>query len=85
MESPINRLIPADELHVIDGKYGVISEEELDRILELTEEMPSDKKFKAVKDFEMAKLTMLLFKQFMLGNIGLEFDDKNEPVFTEKW
>lgn len=83
-ESVINRLVPADELNLVDGQYNAISEEELDRLVELTKDMPQNKSIIVIREFEMAKIMLLLFKQYMLGNIGLELDRKDELVFKEK-
>ena len=85
-ESVINRLVPADELNLVDGQYNAISEEELDRLIELTKEsgMPENKSLIVIREFEMAKIMLLLFKQYMLGNIGLELDSKDKLVFKEK-
>lgn len=84
MGSSINRLIPADDLHLVDGRYSVMTEEELERFTELCSNMTNEQALKAIRDFEISRISALLYKQFLLGNIELNFEKTGEITFSEK-
>lgn len=89
MESPINILIPADELHwnEHEGRYSVVSTEEMDRLIRLCLDagMDDDDIFKVVQDFGIAKTGHILYKHLLEGDISLGgLDDTGRPIFRRK-
>lgn len=89
MESPVNILIPADELHwnEHEGGYSVVSTEEMDRLIRLCLDagMDDEQIFKVVRDFGLAKTGHILYDHLLKGDISIGgLDGSDRPIFKRK-
>lgn len=89
MESTINILIPADELHwnEHEGRYSVISTEEMDRLIKLCldAEMNDEDIFKVLQDYAMSKTDHILYRHVLEGDISIGgLNGSGRPIFRRK-
>lgn len=81
----VNKLIPADDLHWIDGEgYVMLSLEEIDDIIRVGEnhEMSEDEIFKMVRWCERVRAGQLLYKNVMSGGLRIHDFDGDDPILV---
>ena len=83
----LNKLIPADDLHWVDGEgFRMMSEDEVLYIIDVCKEqnMEDDDIFKTVRWCESVRAGQLLVKNVMAGGIRIHhFDENNQPTFVK--
>lgn len=82
----INKLIPADDLHWIDGEgFTLLSSGEITNIIQTCykHDMPEDDIFKTVQWCESTRANEILWKNVMSGGIRIHSFEDNNPVFVK--
>lgn len=80
----LNNMIPADDLHWVDGDgFTLLRLEEIDGIIKVCQkqDMSDDDILKTVRWCESIRSGELLWKHIITENIRIHHFDNNEPVF----
>ena len=82
--NPINKLIPADQLHWCeeDGKYSTICKEEAIKIAGKCDQLTLEEKVAVIMWYQGHKTGALLWDNFMSGKITIKGVKDGEPLFA---
>lgn len=81
----LNKLIPADDLHWVDGEgFVLLSSDEVDEIIRVgrDQDMSEDDIIKMLRWCEGVRAGMVLCKNVMSGGIRIHHFENYEPVFV---
>lgn len=81
----LNKLIPADDLHWVEGEgFVLLSSDEVDEIIRVgrDQEMQENDIIKMIRWYESVRAGAVLCKNVMSGGIRIHHFENNEPVFV---